>query len=314
MMPAGEARSARIETPLPAEPDFILEPDFVSTPESRKLGSVRRNASLVARRVAAAAVAAGRSPAEVTILLATKTQPRDLINIAMASLRHGVEKRPFLLGENRVQELVAKDATGELRRLSEYFRAPLHFIGPLQKNKINALLATPVSCIETIDSIELAEAVSSRLERQGELHDDSEPVGSARLGRPMDVMVQVNVSGEASKAGCLPDDAAALALAVAKLPMLNLTGFMTIGLRPVVSNHAPVRDSAPASPAFLAQNDENEITNSDEIKGGYRLLREIRDAINPHLELSMGMSTDLELAIAEGATIVRIGSAIFGSR
>jgi len=264
---------------------------------------INENIARVVERVRSACAKAGRDPNSVQILLATKMQSVDVVSEAISTLS---QIRRVIVGENRVQELVSK--------YPELPGAEIHFIGPLQKNKINSLLATPVSCIETIDSRELAEAVSSRLERQGTLPDGNEQVDHAGLARSMDVMVQVNVSGEPTKAGCLPDDAAALALAVAKLPMLNLTGFMTISLRPLFSNHSPVLESASASPAFLAQNDEREITNAAEIRAGYRLLREIRDSIDPNLELSMGMSTDLELAIAEGATIVRIGSAIFGSR
>lgn len=275
---------------------------------------LERNLGRVLARINSACAAAGHSTDAVSVLLATKTQPvpkiTEAIDVARAVLlqpgypvespgvivRQGANApqsaasrlRKVIIGENRVQELVSKSA--------DLPDVEIHFIGPLQKNKINALLTTPVSCIQTIDSIELAEAVSARLERQGCHHDDSWQLASAGMEPQMDVMVQVNVSGEASKAGCLPDDAKVLARVVAELPMLNLTGFMTIGLRPIFENSGTV------------------IANAEEITAGYRQLREIRDSINPNLELSMGMSSDLELAIAEGATIVRIGSAIFGAR
>ena len=255
------------------------------------------NVARVLGRVNAACLAAGRRPGSVKIILATKTQPISAINDAInVILRQGAIapqsaeslKPKLLIGENRVQELVAKaDGLPDVE---------LHFIGPLQKNKINQLLATQVSCVETIDSLELAQALSTR------------------ATRPIDVMVQVNVSGEPTKAGCMPDAATALAVAVNQLPNLRLTGFMTIGLRPIISEGLGLRDSATAALPLLAQNDEGGIVNSREIREGYRVLREIRDSVDPALELSMGMSTDLELAIAEGATIVRIGSAIFGSR
>jgi pyridoxal phosphate enzyme (YggS family) len=239
--------------------------------------------SAVCARVERAARAAGRDPGDVRILLATKTQDADTIVAAVGALAR-LRGAPVLIGENRVQELVAKAPA-----LAPILAAPAseptptafaHFIGHLQSNKVNQVLGVPVACIESINSHALAAAVSARCER---------------AGRHVDVMVQVNVSGEASKSGVAPAEAMDLALAVAAMPGLRLTGFMTIGL------------------------------NSDDegaIRAGYARLRAIRDDVlagrspgttEAH-ELSMGMSGDLELAIAEGATIVRIGTALFGPR
>lgn len=228
--------------------------------------AVPERLAAVRQRVAEAAHDAGRDPAEVRLLLATKTLPADVVRAA-------VEAGATLLGENRVQELATHaPAVADL--------APeIHLIGHLQSNKVNAALER-VACVQTVDSLELAERLSRRC---------------AVVGRDLDVMVQVNVSGEESKSGVAPDAAASLAADVATLPRLHLVGFMTIG--------------ANSPDAGL-------------VRAGYRRLREVRDAVvgsgGPGTagaaELSMGMSGDLELAIAEGATIVRVGSAVFGPR
>lgn len=220
----------------------------------------------VRARVDEAARAVHRDPGEVRLLLATKTLPNGVVRAA-------VEAGATLLGENRVQELVAHAPA--IADLSPTF----HLIGHLQSNKVNAALDW-VACVQTVDSHRLAERLSRRC---------------VAVDRDLEVMVQVNVSGETSKYGTAPDDAAALAAEVATLPRLRLVGFMTIG--------ANSRDTAA-------------------VRAGYRRLREIRDAVvaggsagteGAH-ELSMGMSGDLELAVAEGATIVRVGTAVFGPR
>jgi pyridoxal phosphate enzyme (YggS family) len=237
--------------------------------------------AVVRARGDAAARAAGRDPREVRVQLATKTQDAatvlDAVAAAAALAADAGDDRPVLVGENRVQELVAKaPALGELVAAG---RLEVHLIGHLQRNKINPVLAT-ASCLETVDSLELAEAVSARC---------------ARDGRALDVMVQVNVSGEESKSGVAPEAAAGLAREVAALPGLRLTGFMTIG----------------------ARSDDEAL-----VRAGFARLRTVRDDVvasgapgtaGAH-ELSMGMTGDLELAIAEGATIVRVGTAVFGPR
>lgn len=220
----------------------------------------------VRRRVADAATHAGRSPSDVRVLLATKTLPDDVVRAAV--LAGGA-----LIGENRVQELVAHaGAVADLR-------PEVHLIGHLQSNKVTAAVHPErpfVSCVESVDGLALAERLSRRC---------------ADLGRDLDVMVQVNVSGEATKSGVAPQVAADLAAQVAALPRLRLTGFMTIGL------------NSPDAAAVAA---------------GYARLRQVRDVVVRDLpgarELSMGMSGDLELAVAEGATIVRVGTAVFGAR
>jgi hypothetical protein len=234
--------------------------------------SVAGRLAVVRERIAAAARAAGREPGEVRLLVATKTQPPEAVLEALAA---GVD----LIGENRVQELVAKApavadwvADGTLQ---------VHMIGHLQRNKINQVLATATG-LETLDSLDLARAISDRCVRDG---------------RTLDVMVQVNVTGEASKSGVAPEDAVALATAVAALPGLRLTGFMTIG--------APLADATEQT-----------------VRAGFARLRAVRDEVVASgapgtaaaRELSMGMTNDLELAVAEGATVVRVGTAVFGPR
>ena len=230
--------------------------------------AVARRLAQLRARIATAEAAAGRAPGSVRLLLATKTQGVDAIRAALAASADGP---PVLVGENRVQELVAKGP--DLADLA----VTTHLIGPLQSNKVNAALRW-ASCIESVASLDLGRRLS---ERAGE--------------RPVDVYVQVNVSGETTKHGVVPDEAVALAGALADLPGLRVAGLMTVGAR-----------------------------SSDDgvVRAGYALLRALRDEIvasgrvgaQTATELSMGMSGDLELAIAEGATLVRVGSAVFGAR
>jgi pyridoxal phosphate enzyme (YggS family) len=239
-------------------------------------GSVAARLAVVRDRIAAAADAAGRDPGEVRLLVATKTQPPEAVLEALAA---GVD----LIGENRVQELVAK-APAVADRVAEG-ALEVHMIGHLQRNKINQVLATATG-LETLDSLDLARAISDRCVRDGRTGD-----------RALEVMVQVNVTGEESKSGVAPDAAGELALAVATLPGLRLTGFMTIGAR--------LGDAG-----------------EDAVRAGFARLRAIRDEVvtsgapgtSTATGLSMGMTGDLEPAIAEGATIVRVGTAVFGPR
>ncbi len=229
--------------------------------------------STVAQRLAAArqgvrdaALIAGRDPDAVRILLATKTMPPPVIKEAFAA---GVT----LIGENRVQEVLAKaDALADVPHET-------HFIGHLQSNKVNQVLPH-IRCLQTLDSAALAGRLQARL---------------AVLDWGLDVLIQVNVSGEPSKSGVPPEQVLDLVAAVADCPRLTLRGFMTIGL------HAPDRVA---------------------VRRGYAQLAGIRDravgdgwpGAAAATELSMGMSGDYADAIAEGATIVRLGSAVFGPR
>lgn len=252
---------------MPDQPQSATQPAPGSITE--RLGAVRC-------RITAAAHAAGRDPDGVRLLVATKTQTSQAVLEALAA---GVD----LIGENRVQELVAK-APAVAGRVADG-TLQVHMIGHLQRNKINQVLATATG-LETLDSLALAQAISDRCVRDGRAG-----------GQALEVMVQVNVTGEESKSGVDPADAGALATAVAALPGLRLTGFMTIGAR-----LEPSAESA--------------------VRAGFARLRAVRDEVlgsgapgtATATELSMGMTGDLELAIAEGATIVRVGTAVFGPR
>lgn len=227
--------------------------------------AILANLAHVRQRIATAAATTATQP-HVDLLLATKTVP---VNRILVALRAGCT----LIGENRVQELVEK-ADGLAGVPHE-----AHFIGHLQKNKINQVLRQ-ATCIQSVDSVAMADQIVTRLPTPGE---------------PFDVFVQVNTSGEDSKYGCTPEEAFPLAQHIGTLPALHLRGFMTIGL---------FSEDLPA------------------VAASYRRLRQTRDAIHAAQipgtgdaqELSMGMSGDLELAVAEGATMIRVGTAVFGNR
>lgn len=224
--------------------------------------SISANLQAVRSRIVAACRAAGRDPGEVRLLAVSKTWPAGAVREAAAG-----GQRPF--GENYLQEAVPKVAA-----LSD-LGLEWHFIGPLQSNKTRPVAET-FDWVHSIDRLKLAERLSAQ-----------RPAGLP----PLQVCVQVNVSGEASKGGCTVAEAPALCRAVATLPNLTLRGLMAIP--------EPMDKSAVTTRPF------------DE-------LRELRDRLNAEglaLDtLSMGMSDDLEAAIMAGATIVRIGTAIFGER
>ncbi|WP_129337465.1 YggS family pyridoxal phosphate-dependent enzyme [Cellulomonas endophytica] len=227
-------------------------------------------------RVAEAERAAGRPAGSVRLLLATKTVPVERLRAVLDADRAATggpgAPAPVLLGENRVQELVAKAPA--LGPGPEW-----HVIGPLQSNKVNAALRW-AACVESVADEDLADRLARRCEA---------------TGRTLDVLVQVNVSGEATKHGVAPGDALALARHVAGLAPLRLRGLMTVG----------------------ARSDDPAV-----VRAGYARLRALRDAVlgsglpgtGAAHELSMGMSGDLEAAVLEGATVVRLGTAVFGAR
>jgi hypothetical protein len=197
------------------------------------------------------------------VVAVAKTFPPEAIRAV-----HGLGQRAF--GENYVQEALAKmDALADLPDVE------WHLIGPLQSNK-TAVAAGRFQWIHTIDRARIAERLAA-----------ARPAGAPALN----VLVQVNISGEATKSGVAPDEAVPLAREVAALPRLALRGFMGIA------------EPTPVMATRRAQ---------------YRILRALLDACRseglPVDTLSMGMSDDLEAAIAEGATLVRVGTAIFGAR
>lgn len=220
------------------------------------------NLQAVKRRINDACSLAGRDPTSVTLLAVSKTFPPALLRAAYAA-----GQRAF--GESYVQEALPKQAA--LADLDIEW----HFIGPLQSNKTRHV-AEHFSWVHSVDRLKIAERLATQ--RPREL-------------APLNVCVEVNVSGEASKSGCAPDEAAALCRAVMALPRLRLRGLMTI----------------PAPSA-----------NPDDARLQFARLRALYERLNQQglmLDtLSMGMSDDLEAAILEGATIVRVGTAIFGER
>ena len=223
------------------------------------MSTIAENIAKVGVRIREAAQASQRDCATVSLLAVSKTKPAEAIRQAFAA---GI--RDF--GENYIQEALEKQA--ELSDL------PLswHFIGPIQSNKTKPI-AEHFAWVHSVDRLKIAQRLS-----------DQRP---AQLP-PLNICLQVNVSGEASKSGCNPDELQALAQAVTQLPNLRLRGLMTIP--------EPTDDPSEQRAAFAR-------------------LRELMQGLNLNLDtLSMGMSHDLEAAIAEGATWVRIGTALFGAR
>jgi len=224
--------------------------------------SIAANLQAVTARIAAACAAAGREAADVRLLAVSKTWPA--ADIAAAA---DCGQRAF--GENYVQEALGKIA--ELRdRGLEW-----HFIGPLQSNKTRPV-AEHFDWVHSIERLKIAERLSAQ-------RPDALP--------PLQVCLQVNVSGEDSKSGCASAEVPALAAAIAQLPRLRLRGLMAIP----------------------------EPTDDERLlKSRFALLRELAASLRAGGigvdTLSMGMSHDLETAIAEGATLVRVGTAIFGAR
>jgi PLP dependent protein len=228
------------------------------------MGSIGINLQEVRRRIAAAAAAAGRNVESVTLLAVSKTFPAEAVREA-----HAAGQRAF--GENYVQEALAKiDALVDLRPHIEW-----HLIGPLQSNKTRPV-AEAFDWVHALDRLKIAERLAAQ--RPPNLP-------------PLNVCLEVNVSGEASKSGFAPAEVAAAARAVAALPGLRLRGLMAI-----------------PEPA----------TTFETQRVPHRRLRQLFDALRADglaLDtLSMGMSADLEAAVVEGATLVRVGSAIFGTR
>ncbi|MGN6666741.1 MAG: YggS family pyridoxal phosphate-dependent enzyme [Trinickia sp.] len=215
-------------------------------------------------RIERAALAAERAPSSVRLLAVSKTFPAEDIRAAFVA-----GQRAF--GENYVQESLAKiEALTDLRAQIEW-----HFIGPLQSNKTRPV-AEHFDWVHSVDRLKIAQRLS-----------EQRPAALP----PLNVCLQVNVSGEASKSGAAPADVPALARAIAALPRLRLRGLMSI---------PEPADTLPAQ------------------RAPHRILRTLFDALVAEglgLDtMSIGMSSDLEAAVLEGATIVRIGTAIFGKR
>ena len=214
-------------------------------------------------RIANAEGAAGRPAGSVRLLAVSKRHPTVAIREAYAC-----GQREF--GENYAQELAVKAL-----ELADVTDLRLHMVGNLQRNKVK-LVAPLAACVQTIDSLRLAEALSRRVEAKGRL--------------PLPVLIEVNMGGEEHKSGCLSEELPVLIDSIGALSSIALCGLMTI---PPYSE-----DPADSRPFFDA------LAELREQQGGERVLP----------ELSMGMSADLEYAIAAGSTMVRVGTAIFGER
>ena len=223
---------------------------------------LRENLAAIERRIEAACERSGRARSSVTLIGVSKTFPPSLVDAVVAL---GVRD----IGENRVQELRTK--VGQVSATPRW-----HLIGHVQSNKANEA-ARLADVIHTIDSVRLAEKIA---------------LEAGRLGKTLDVLVQVNVGDEAQKSGVSPAGAAELVEAVSRQESLRLRGLMTI---------------PPVAPP-------------DEARRYFAQLRELRDRLAVRsgsgifTELSMGMSDDYEIAIEEGASMIRIGRALFGER
>lgn len=223
------------------------------------MSTIADNIGQVRQRIRAAADAVQRDANSIHLLAVSKTKPAQAVREAYAA---GMCD----FGENYLQEALGKQA--ELTDL------PLswHFIGPIQSNKTRAI-AENFAWVHSVDRLKIAQRLS-----------EQRPADLA----PLNICIQVNVSGEASKSGCTPADLPALANAISALPRLKLRGLMAIP--------EPAEDRAAQDAAFAA-------------------VRDLQASLNLPLDtLSMGMSHDLESAIAQGATWVRIGTALFGAR
>ncbi len=226
------------------------------------MSEIERQLHSVRERVAEAARRSGRDPASIRLVAVSKTHPAD-------SVREAFDAGHRVFGESRVQEALAKIPL--LPSAAEW-----HFIGHLQSNKIRKALPC-FSLFHGVDDVDLARQID-RI--------------AAELGLFPKILLEVNVSGEASKFGLAPDAVRSVLDEILVLPRVQLCGLMTMA--------PPVEKPEDARPFFAS-------------------LRTLRDDLEraggvPLPELSMGMSGDYEAGIAEGATLVRVGSAIFGAR
>lgn len=235
-------------------------------PQADTIEQLRDNLAAVRQRIDQACRKAGRDPQEVRLLPVSKTHSADYLRLAYAA---GCR----MLGENKVQEAYQK-----WQELEDLTDLKWSIIGHLQTNKAR-YVARFASEFHALASLRLARTLNQRL---------------AIEDRHLDVLVQINTSGEASKFGITPEQAPELISQLAQFPRLRVRGLMTLAIH---------------------SDDETAVRNC------FIMLRELRDSLQKIApegmqltELSMGMSGDFELAIAEGATIVRIGQAIFGPR
>jgi pyridoxal phosphate enzyme (YggS family) len=226
------------------------------------MATIAEGLQAVRQRIVQAARLAGRDPDDIRLIAVSKTFASDAIRAA------------FVAGQRAFGESYLQEALPKMRELCDL---PLewHYIGPIQSNKTRPI-AERFDWVHAVDRLKIAERLSAA-------RGQAQP--------PLQVCVQVNITGEPTKSGVAPDEVVPLAQAIQHLPRLQLRGLMTIP-RPVEG--------------FDAQ------------RAQFRLLRELRDRLTAagiRIDtLSMGMTDDFEAAIAEGATIIRVGRAIFGER
>ncbi|TDY04146.1 YggS family pyridoxal phosphate-dependent enzyme [Thiohalophilus thiocyanatoxydans] len=226
------------------------------------MNSIAQRLESVREHITHAEKQAGRPPGSVQLLAVSKTRPAEDLRAALGA------------GQTRFGESYLQDARPKITALAD---APIewHFIGPIQSNKTREI-AEHFAWVHSVERLKIARRLSEQ--RPPELP-------------PLNVCLQINTSGEASKAGASPAEALTLARSIAELPRLRLRGLMTL--------------PAPAG-------------DFEQQRVPFRQLRQLFDQLNAEglaLDtLSMGMTDDLEAAIAEGSTIVRIGTAVFGAR
>jgi pyridoxal phosphate enzyme (YggS family) len=231
----------------------------------------------VKNRIAAAAVRADRDPKTIRLVAVSKRQPAEAIRAA-----YQLGQRDF--GENYVQELERKAA-----ELADLPALRLHLIGHLQRNKVKVVVPL-ASVIHTVDSIELATEIAKRAAQREVPEPKQFPTEGRSAAHCLPLLVEVNVGGEQQKSGCEPSELPALLDAIDALDHVQLVGLMTV---------PPFTDEAEQSQPYFEQ-----LVALRAANGGAPRLP----------ELSMGMTLDLEYAIQAGATIVRVGTAIFGER
>lgn len=229
-----------------------------------QLEALAANIASVRTKIATAAQRAKRDSSEITLVAVSKTKPLEMVKMA-----YDLGIRTF--GENRVQEALLK--------IAEFRPADIHWhmIGHLQSNKAGKVVGA-FDCVHSVDSLHLARII----DRQAEKLNIHQPV-----------LLQINISGEASKEGVAADEAISVARELVAFPHLDVQGLMTV---------APL------------------VEDAEETRPVFRALRLLRDRLRDEIptcswqQLSMGMTDDYHIAIEEGATIVRVGRAIFGER
>ncbi|MBI5193452.1 MAG: YggS family pyridoxal phosphate-dependent enzyme [Nitrospirae bacterium] len=242
--------------------------------------TIAERLQIIQKRIAYAAGRAGRSPEEITLVVVSK-------GFSIDRIKEAIDAGVTIFGENKVQELLPK-----IEAVGHGVPMPIawHFIGHLQGNKVKYITGE-VDLIHSIDSLKLAEEVNFRAGKKGIVQN---------------ILLEVNVSGEESKFGIHPDETADIVTGVSKLSNVALKGLMTIApysenpedSRPHFRKLREIRDDLKR----IVWQSPLPLRERDRVRGGY-----LHD-------LSMGMSNDFETAIEEGATLVRVGSAIFGER